>query len=115
MRVARHAGNGARRHTALGDLVSLVALVLTRSVRRDQLAAIDRRMEVEFLRIDAEPPFGKQQIAQHDSRTLEAVSNIEYFRDQLEAVADVERSGNDPRVVAEGRAQHLPQIALLGL
>ena len=34
---------------------------------------------------------------------------------QREAVADVERRGDDARIVAEGRAQHLPQIALLGL
>ncbi len=60
-------------------------------------------------------PSAKQQVAKHDAGTLEAFGDVEDFRDEGEAVANIERSGNDPGVVAKRCAQHLPQIALLGL
>src|SRR5580704_15292262 len=72
-------------------------------------------MEVQLLRIDAEASFRKQQIAEHNARTLEAIGNVEDFRDELEAVGDVERRGDDSRIVSKRGAEHLPQIALLGL
>ena len=113
--VSRHAGNDARRDAALRNFVSLIGPMFTRPIRRDELSAIDGRIEVEFLRIDAESPFGQEKIAQHDPRTLEAISYIEDLRNQFEAVSDVERRRDDSGVVAEGRTQHLPQITLLSL
>ena len=65
--------------------------------------------------IDAEAAFRQQQIAKHDAGTLEAVGDVEDFRDEGEAVANIKRSGDDPGIIAKGGAQHLPEIALLGL
>src|SRR5713226_5913042 len=63
----------------------------------------------------AEPAFRQQQIAKHQTWALEPVSKIEYLRDELEAIADVKRSRNHSRIVAKSGAEHLPQVALLGL
>src|SRR5579864_3938607 len=114
MCAARYTGNDAGRDAALGNLVSLIGFVFPRPIRCNQLSAIDGRIEVEFLGINAEPPFGEQQIAEYDSRALEAVSYVENLGDQLEAIGDVERSRDNSWVVAEGRTQHLPQVTLLG-
>src|SRR6185312_6704460 len=113
--MAGHAGNDAGRNAALGDFVSLVRLVFAGAVRGDELAAVDGGIEVEFLWIDAETAFGEEQVAEDDSGALEAVDDVEDLGNQLEAVGDVERRGDDAGVVAKGRAQHLPEIALLGL
>ena len=64
--------------------------------------------------IDAEAAFGEQQIAEDEAGNLEFVDDVEDFRDQREAVADVERGGNDAGIVAEGCAEHLPEVALFG-
>src|SRR6185437_8718478 len=111
---ARNAGDGTRRDSAFGDLVAFVGLVLG-AVRGDELAAVDRWSKVEFLGIDAETAFSQQQIAEHDSRALELVRYVEDFGNELEAVGDIEWCGDDSGVIAKGRPQHLPEIALFGL
>src|SRR5438128_134763 len=118
--VAGHARNGTRRNTALVDLVALVSSVGPRPgghpVRPgDQLATVDYGIEVKVPRVDAEPAFRQQQIAKHHTGALEAVDDVEYFRDEPEAIPNVERSSNDPGIIAEGSAEHLPKVALLGL
>src|ERR1700687_2511413 len=119
--VAGHAGNRARRNAAVRDFVALVAAVRgNRGVcavavgAGDELAAINRRTEIQIFRINAEPAFRQQQIAKHEPWTLEAVSNIKYLGNKLEAVSDVERSSDHPRIIAKGGAEHLPEVALLG-
>ena len=64
--------------------------------------------------VDAEAAFGEEEVAEDDAGALEAVDDVEDFGDELEAVGDVERSGDDAGVVAEGCAEHLPEVALLG-
>src|SRR6185369_13886998 len=59
--------------------------------------------------------FRQQEIAKHDARRLEAINKIEHLRNDFEAIADIEWGGNDPRVIAESRAEHLPEVALFGL
>src|SRR5205809_4678556 len=85
------------------------------AVRGDELSAIDVRLEVEDLRVDAESAFGEQEVAENDPGNLEAVGEIEDFGNEGEAVADVERGGDDSWVVAEGCAEHLPEVALFCL
>ena len=46
---------------------------------------------------------------------MEAVGKIENLGNDFEAISNIERGGNDTRIVAEGSAQHLPEIALLCL
>ena len=70
--------------------------------------------EVEIFRIDAQPPFRQQEIAEHDTRALIAVRKIENLGNDLEAVSNVERSRDGPRIVSKACAQHLPQVALFG-
>ena len=70
--VTRQPGNRPRRNSALGDLVSLVRFVVAGPVRGDHFAAIDHRIEIKFLWVDAQATFRKQKIAEHDARTLEA-------------------------------------------
>src|SRR5271163_4607227 len=101
MRMPRNTRNHPGRNAALSDLVTLVGLVLTDSVRSDQLAAIDLGIEIQHLRIDAQSSLGKQQIAKHNPRTLKPIGNIEYLRNQREAVADIERRRNHPRIIAK--------------
>src|SRR6185437_3752123 len=110
---ARHAGNDTWRDAALSDLVSLINLVLTRSIRRNQFTAVDGGMKIKFTGIDAQPAFGEKQIAEYNAWALEAVGYIEDLRDQLEAVGNVERRGDNPGIITEGCAQHLPEVALL--
>ncbi len=114
MRKAGDAGDRARRDAALGDLVAQVLLVRI-AVGRDEFATIDVWFEVEQLGLYAESPLGEQKIAQHNSRTLELVGEIEHLRHQREAVADIQRRRDDAWEVAKRRAQRLPQVALLGL
>src|ERR1700743_910142 len=109
MCVPGHTGDNPRRDATVGNLVSLVSLVAIRPVRSYQLTAVNVGMKVEFFRINAEPPFGQQQIAEDDSRTLEAVGYVENLGDHLETVCNVQWCADDPGVIAEGRAQHLPE------
>src|SRR5882672_5263382 len=81
----------------------------------DELAAVDGRTEIQIFRVNAEPAFRQQQIAKHKTRALEAIGDIEYFGDELEAIADVQRSGHHSRIVSKSGAEHLPEVALLGL
>ena len=46
---------------------------------------------------------------------MEAVGKIENLGNDFEAISNIERGGNDTRIIAEGSAQHLPEIALLRL
>src|SRR5450631_1875296 len=115
--VPRHARNRARRNTALSNLVALVAALFRSIAIRviNQLAAIDRRIEVQQLRLHAQTPLSQKQVAKHDAWTLKLVHDIEYLRYQREAVADIQRRCYHPGIIPECGAQHLPQIALLGL
>src|SRR5437667_12311334 len=54
-------------------------------------------------------------MAEHNTGALEAVGEIENLGNDFEAISNIERGGNDTRIVAEGSAQHLPEIALLCL
>ena len=119
--VAWHAGNGARRDPAFRDPVALVIPIRGHpgaspvAIRTgNKFAAIDDRVEVQIFRVDAEPAFRQQQVAKHQPRALEAVDEVEHFGNQLEAVGDVQRRGNRARIISECRAEHLPQVALLG-
>src|SRR5882672_4336849 len=80
----------------------------------DEFAAVDEGTEIQIFRMYAEPAFRQEQIAKHETRTLEAISDIENFGNELEAIADVQRSGHHSRIVAKSGAEHLPQVALLG-
>src|ERR1700733_5210191 len=102
MCVTGHTRNNSRRNATVGDLVSLIGLVAIRPVRSDQLAAVDVRMKVEFFRIHAEPPFGQQQITEHDPRTLKAVGYVEDLGDHLETIRNVEWGTDDSGVIAKG-------------
>ena len=117
--MSRHSWNGTRGNSAFCNLITLVAVCSVRSIRSvavdNQLAAINRRIEVQIPRINAKPAFGQQEIAEHDSWTLEAVGDVEDLGNDLEAVSNVERSADHSRIIAESCAEHLPQIALLGL
>src|SRR5579859_2778850 len=98
--MAGHARNGARRNSALGNQVAFVSAVVFTSVAiaiggGDKFAAINLRIEIQLLGINAEPALRQQQVAEHQPGTLEAVRNIEYFGNQREAIADIERSGDD--------------------
>src|ERR1700686_3248236 len=115
----RDARNGPLGKNAFRGLVTFVGAVSVRPGGRrsifDQLTAIDDGDKIQILRIDAKPAFRQQQIAQNDAWALEAVGNIENLRDDFEAVSDIERRGKGTRIIAERCAQHLPEIALLGL
>src|SRR5260370_4028040 len=63
----------------------------------------------------AEPAFRQQQIAKYEPRALEAVCDVEYLGDELEAISDVQRSRNHSRIVTKSGAEHLPEVTLLGL
>ena len=70
--VSGNARNGAGRDAAFGDLVAFVAPL--RSVGSgDQLPAVNHRLKIDLFRIDAQPAFGQQKIAENNSRALEAV------------------------------------------
>src|SRR5439155_8517658 len=77
--------------------------------------AIDYRVTVQVFRVDAQPAFRQQQIAEHNTGALKAVGEIENLGNDFEAISNIERGGNDTRIIAEGSAQHLPEIALLRL
>src|SRR5882672_1112053 len=81
----------------------------------DEFAAVDEGTEIQIFRMYAEPAFRQQQIAKYEPRTLEAISDIENFGDELEAITDVQWSGHHSRIVTKCGAKHLPQVALLGL
>src|SRR6267378_4210283 len=122
--VAGDAGNRARRNAALGDFVAFVIAVRgdcgMRSVTiavggGNEFAAVDGGTEIQIFRVNAEPAFRQQQIAEYETRTLKAIGDVENLRYELEAIADVQRSGHHTRVVTKSGAEHLPQVALLGL
>ena len=119
MDVVGHAGNSARRNAALGNPVALVSPLGSKSCGRpvgrgDHLAAIDWQVEVEILWVHTEPTFREQQIAKHDTGALEAVDDVEYLGDDLEAIADVKRGGDHSGVITKSGPEHLPEVALLG-
>ncbi len=60
-------------------------------------------------------PSERRRSAEDDAGTLEAVGEVEDLGHEGEAVGDVEGGGDDAGVVAEGCAEHLPEVALLGL
>ena len=107
----------ARRDATLGDAVALEAAVHRRlvTVEADDVAAVDGHVEVQLGGIAAGSAFGQQQVGEDDARTLELVDQVEELRDDLEAIDDVGRRDDDPRVVSLAGAQHLPEIALFGL
>src|SRR5438552_3397705 len=79
------------------------------------LAAIDYGIESQILGVNAESACRQQQIAKHNTVALKAVGNVENLGNDFEAISNIERGGNDTRIIAEGSAQHLPEIALLRL
>src|SRR6185437_16757286 len=81
--------------------------------RSNKLASINDGVESQFCRIDAKPPFREQKVAENEARALKAIGNVEDFRNQFEAVTDVQRSRDHAGVITKGRAEHLPKIALL--
>jgi hypothetical protein len=115
--VPRNARDGSRGYTAFGNFVSLVGPVAIGpgGCFGDQFPAIDDDREVQVLRIDTEPAFRQQEIAEHNAGALESIRNIENLRDDFEAVSDIEWCGQHPGIIAERSAQHLPEIALIGL
>src|SRR5207248_1467556 len=117
VRVTGNARNGARRDTAFGNLVPLVRAVAVRprwgGRRSDQLPTINNLIKVQVLRIHAEPALRQQQIAKYYARALKSIRDIEDLRDNLEAIPNIERGGDNARIVSESSAQHLPKIALL--
>ncbi len=60
-------------------------------------------------------PFREQQVGEHDPGALEPVRQIEHLGNDLEAVHDVDGRGDGARIIAVAGAEHLPEIALLGL
>src|SRR5271167_322827 len=120
MDVSWNARDSSRGNTALRDLVSFVSSVVRshgrRSVvARDELAPVDGRVEIQVFRVHAQPAFRQQEIAEHETWTLIAVSNVEYLRDKLETIADVKRCRNYSGVIAKSSSEHLPQVALFSL
>src|SRR5712691_9432324 len=117
--MAGNTGNGARGNAAVGDLVAFVSPVRGtcggRPVRGYKFPTVDVRAEIQIFRMYAEPTFRQQQIAKHQTRTLEPVGKVEDLGDKLEAIANVQRSRDDSRIIAKSRAEHLPKVALLGL
>ncbi len=91
--VARNARNGARRDAAVGDLVAFVRAAC-RSSRTMPMWSISSPRSIGTSKSRSfgstlEPAFRQQQIAQHDTRALEAVGQIEHLGDGLEAVSNV--------------------------
>src|SRR5712691_2290055 len=120
--VAGNAGDSARGNAALGNSIAFVIPVRGHCSLRsvavgggDEFSAIDWRAEIEIVWMYAESAFRQQQIAKHQARALEPVGEVENLRDELEAIADVQRSSNHSGIVTKCGAQHLPQVALLGL
>ena len=63
---------------------------------------------------DGETAFGEEKIAEDDAGDLEFVDDVEHFRDELEAVANVQRCRDHSGIIAKRSAQHLPQVTLFG-
>src|SRR5216683_6040476 len=116
--MAGNTGNGARGNSAAGDLVAFVSPVRGtrggRPVRGYEFPTVDVRAEIQIFRMYAEPAFRQQQIAKHQTRTLEPVGKVEDLGDKLEAIANVQRSCDHSRIIAKSGAEHLPEVALLG-
>src|SRR5882762_10702623 len=116
--MAGNTGNSARGNAAVGDLVAFVSPVRgtrgRRSVCTYEFPTVDARAEIQIFRMDAKAALGKQKIAKHQTRALEPVGKVEDLGDKLEAIADVQRSCDHSRIIAKRRAEHLPEVALLG-
>ncbi len=110
---AGDSGDGARGYATVGDLV---AFVLVRAARR--LSVISSPRSISGLKSrswDRRSVFLPRAADRRARcRDLEAVGDVEDFRHEREAIADIERRGNDARIVAECCAEHLPQVALFG-
>jgi hypothetical protein len=65
--------------------------------------------------MDAKPAFRQQQITEHETWALEAVHDIEHLGDELEAIGNVQRSRDRSGIIPKRCAEHLPEVALLGL
>ena len=78
MNVAFQAGQSARRDSALGVEVALVAV--GRGGFGDELAAVDRGVQVDVVGIDAKGTLGDEQVGQHDARALALVHQVEDLR-----------------------------------
>src|SRR5215470_8921198 len=120
MDIARHTRNSARRDSAFGGTIAFVIPVFRRvsaavATCCDQFTAIDQGSEIQILRIHAEPAFGQQQIAEHQSWALESVDDVEHLWDELEAIGDIHWSRDHSGIVPESGAKHLPEVALFRL
>ena len=122
--VTGHAGHRARRDAALGVLEAQVGVVVVAAggvravavaVRQNQLAAIDLHVEVEVVRINARGAFGDEQVGQDQAGALVFVAEVEQLRDRLKQIELARRRDDDARIIALPGAEHLPEIALLGL
>src|SRR6266568_5389325 len=112
MNVARDSRNGSRRDAAFRNLVAIIGAACSIGLS-DEFTTIDYRIEIQFLRIDAQTSFGEQEVAENDARALQTVGDVEHLRNELEAIGDIEWRSNDARIISKGRAQHLPQVPLL--
>src|SRR5439155_12618935 len=97
--------------------VTLVSAVDLRhfAVQADHFSAVARRVEVQLPRLEGGGSFRLEQISEHDAWALELVGQVEDLRNEVEAVADVGRRGDEAGIIALPSAEHLPQVALLGL
>ena len=85
------------------------------SVRQNQFAAVDLDVEIQVVGINARGSFGDEQVGQDQAGALVFVAEVEQLRNRLEQI-ELARRGDDERgIIALARAEHLPEIALLGL
>ena len=124
--VPGHTRHGARRDAALGVLETQIGLIVVTAARRlplpssiavrqNQFAAVDLHVEVQIVRIDARCSFGDQQVGEDQAGTLIFVAEVEQLRDRLKQIELARRRDDDARIIALPGAEHLPEIALLGL
>ncbi len=72
-------------------------------------------MHVDRVRVDAEGPFGDEQVRDEDAGALGLVGQIEQLGQGIESVERVLGSHDEALEIALARPQHLPEVALLGL
>ena len=82
---------------------------------RDQLTAIYFRTHVDVIGIDGERALGNQQVGQHYTRTLIFLAQVEQLWDGVECVERVPRRHDETLEIPLARAEHLPEVSLLGL
>ena len=114
MLVAGDSWEGTGRDAAVGELVTLVVSSLL-SCFGDELPSVDDRMHVEQFRVDGRSLVGYQQVGDDDCRQLVLVGEVEHLGNRLEGVERIAWCEDEFREVALTGAEHLPQVALLGL